>query len=226
MTLFKGIVRLTPHLGLWHSFPGTHELSPVNAITRGKVESSVFERSGVRLLRGVTLWLTGLPSSGKSTIARFLERQFRKWDLKAELLDGDVVRTNLSKGLGFSREDRETNIKRIGFVCHLLTRNGVAAIASVVSPYRETREHNRRMIGSFVEVYVKASVEECEKRDVKGLYKKARAGEIPEFTGVSDPYEEPENPEVVCDTQHETLEQSAAKIVKRLEELGYLKFEG
>jgi adenylylsulfate kinase len=190
------------------------------------VESSVFERTGVRLLRGVTVWLTGLPSSGKSTIARFLERQFRKWDLKVELLDGDVVRTNLSKGLGFSREDRETNIKRIGFVCHLLTKNGVAAIASAVSPYREVRDYNRRMIGSFVEVYVKASVEECEKRDVKGLYKKARAGEIKEFTGVSDPYEEPLNPEVVCDTAAESLEQSAGKVVKRLEELGYLKFEG
>ena len=185
---------------------------------------SVLERTGVTLVKGVTVWLTGLPSSGKSTIARFLERQFRKWNLKVELLDGDVVRTHLSRGLSFSREDRDLNIKRIGFVCQLLTRNGVLALASAVSPYRETRDHNRRVIGSFVEVYVKASVEECEKRDVKGLYKKARAGEIKDFTGVDDPYEEPENPEVICETASETLEVSAARVIEKLEALGYLKF--
>lgn len=185
---------------------------------------SVFERTGATLVKGVTLWLTGLPSSGKSTIARFLERQFRKWGLKVELLDGDVVRTHLGKGLGFSKEDRDINIRRIGFVCHLLTRNGVLAMASAVSPYREARDANRRMIGNFVEVYVKASPEECEKRDVKGLYKKARAGEIKGFTGVDDPYEVPQNPEVVCDTASESLEESAAKVVEKLGELGYLKF--
>jgi len=179
----------------------------------------------VRLIKGVTLWFTGLPSSGKSTVARILERQFRKWNLKVELLDGDVIRTNLSKGLGFSKEDRDANIKRIGFVCHLLTRNDVLAMASAISPYREVRDYNRRMIGNFVEIYVKASVEECEKRDVKGLYKKARAGEITGFTGVDDPYEEPLHPEIVCDTESETPEQSAEKVVRRLEELGYLEIK-
>ena len=181
--------------------------------------------SEAHLLKGVTVWFTGLPSSGKSTIARILERQFRKWDLKAELLDGDVIRTNLSKGLGFSKEDRDANIKRIGFVCHLLSRNGVLAMASAISPYREVRDYNRRMIGNFLEVYVKASVDECEKRDVKGLYKKARAGEITGFTGVDDPYEEPLHPEVICDTENETPEQSAEKVIHRLEELGYLEIK-
>lgn len=183
---------------------------------------SVFEQPGAGILKGVTVWLTGLPSSGKSTIARILERQFRKWNLKVELLDGDVVRTHLSKGLGFSKEDRDINIKRIGFVCHLLTRNGVIALASAVSPYRETRDANRRLIGNFVEVYVKASAAACEKRDVKGLYQKARAGEISGFTGVNDPYEEPLKPEIICDTEKESAEQSAGKIIQRLEELGYL----
>ncbi|HXV27335.1 MAG TPA: adenylyl-sulfate kinase [bacterium] len=178
-----------------------------------------------RILKGVTVWFTGLPSSGKSTIARILERQFRKWSLKVELLDGDVIRTNLSKGLSFSKEDRDANIKRIGFVCHLLSRNGVIAMASAISPYRDVRDSNRRMIGNFVEVYVKASVDECEKRDVKGLYKKARAGEIKGFTGVDDPYEEPLHAEVICDTENETAEQSAEKVILRLEELGYLEIK-
>ena len=174
-------------------------------------------------LQGVTVWFTGLPSSGKSTIARLLERSFRKEGLKVELLDGDVVRTQLTKGLGFSREDRDLNVKRIGFVCHLLTRNGIIALASVVSPYRETRDFNRRLIGNFVEVHVKASPQACEKRDVKGLYQKARAGEISGFTGVDDPYEEPLQPEVVCDTESETPEQSAGKVLRCLQNLGYLK---
>lgn len=187
---------------------------------------SIFDQTDVRLLKGATLWFTGLPSSGKSTIGRILERQFRKWKLKVELLDGDVIRTNLSKGLGFSKEDRDANIKRIGFVCHLLSRNGVLAIAAAISPYREVRDYNRRMIGSFVEVYVKASVEECEKRDVKGLYKKARAGEIKGFTGVDDPYEEPLRPEIVCDTEKESPEESAEKVIRRLGELGYLEIRG
>lgn len=175
------------------------------------------------LLRGVTIWFTGLPSSGKSTIARLLERQFRKWNIKTELLDGDVIRTNLSKGLGFTKEDRDINIKRVGFVCQLLTRNDVAAIVSVVSPYRETRDGVRRMIGNFVEVFVKTSVQECEKRDVKGLYKKARAGEITGFTGVDDPYEEPQNPDVLCETEKEKPEESLSKVIQALERLGYLK---
>lgn len=175
------------------------------------------------LLRGVTVWFTGLPSSGKSTIARVLERKFRQWGLKCELLDGDVIRTNLSKGLGFSREDRDANIKRIGFVAHLLTRNDVIAIASAISPFREARDYNRRLIGNFVEVYVQCSVEECEKRDVKGLFKKARAGEIKGFTGVDDPYEEPLHPEIVCETEKQTPEESAEKVIAKLVELGYLQ---
>lgn len=177
----------------------------------------------MKLARGVTVWFTGLPSSGKSTIARILERKFREAGLKCELLDGDVVRTNLSKGLGFSKEDRDANIKRIGFVAHLLTRNEVIAIASAISPYREVRDYNRKMIGNFVEVYVKCSVEECERRDVKGLFKKARAGEITGFTGVDDPYEEPLHPELILDTEKESPEQSAEKVIQKLDELGYLK---
>jgi len=181
------------------------------------------ERKNWKLGQGVTLWFTGLPSSGKSTIARALERLFKKKGIPVELLDGDVVRTHLSKDLGFSRADRDTNVKRIGFVCQLLTRHHVAAIASLVSPYRDSREYNRQLIGNFVEVYVKASAEACAKRDVKGLYQKARAGEITGFTGVDDPYEEPLAAEIVCDTEKESAEESLLKVVRRLEELGYLK---
>lgn len=171
---------------------------------------------------GVTIWFTGLSGSGKSTIARILEKKLRQAGRKVEVLDGDVVRTHLSKGLGFSKEDRDTNIKRIGFVCHLLTRNDVIAIAAAISPYRDVRDYNRSMIGNFVEVFARCSLDECEKRDVKGLYQKARAGEIKGFTGIDDPYEEPLAPEVVCDTDRETPEESAAKVLKKLEELGYL----
>ena len=162
--------------------------------------------------KGVTIWFTGLSGSGKSTIAHLVEKKIKAAGAKVELLDGDVIRTNLSKGLTFTKEDRDINIKRIGFVCHLLTRNGVIAIVSAISPYRSTRDYNRRLIGDFIEVYAKCPLEECEKRDVKGLYKKARAGEMKEFTGVSDPYEEPLNPEVVCETDKETPEQSAEKV--------------
>lgn len=182
-----------------------------------------FERENWSLSRGVTLWFTGLPSSGKSTLARSLERLLKKKRIPVELLDGDVVRTHLSKDLGFSREDRDTNIKRIGFVCQLLSRHGVAAIASLVSPYRDSRDYNRALIGSFVEVYVKASAEACAKRDVKGLYQKAFAGEIKGFTGVDDPYEAPLAAEIVCDTENESAEESLTKVVRRLAELGYLK---
>lgn len=174
-------------------------------------------------MRGVTIWFTGLPSSGKSTIANVLQRRFRRQNIKCELLDGDVVRTNLSKGLGFSREDRDANIKRIGFVCHLLTRNDVIAIAAAISPFRDARDANRKLIGNFVEVYVKCPVDECEKRDVKGLFKKARAGEITGFTGVDDPYEEPLNAEIILETDKENAEQSAERVLRKLEELGYLE---
>ena len=172
--------------------------------------------------RGVTIWLTGLSGAGKSTITEHLVPMLKARGKKVEVLDGDVVRTNLSKGLGFSKEDRDTNIRRIGFVCNLLTRNGVVAIAAAISPYKAVRQEVREMIGDFVEVYVKASLETCIQRDVKGLYKKALAGEIKQFTGVSDPYEPPENPEVICDTERETPQESAAKIVAYLEEAGYV----
>jgi adenylylsulfate kinase len=174
--------------------------------------------------KGFTVWFTGLSGAGKSTITDLLTHEFAKRGIKHEILDGDVVRTNLSKGLGFSKEDRDINIRRIGFVCHLLSRNGVAAIAAAISPYRNIRDENRALIGNFVEVYVKCPLDICEERDVKGLYKKARAGEIKEFTGVSDPYEEPVNPEVVCETNKETVEESCAKILGKLKELGYIEW--
>jgi len=180
------------------------------------------KQSKYKLVKGIVLWLTGLPCSGKSTIAGVLERMACESNLEAEFLDGDVVRQSLSHDLGFSREDRDAHIKRIGFVCRLLVRHGVMVIASFVSPYREARDSNRCLIGAFVEVYVSASVEACERRDVKGLYKKARAGEIQGFTGISDPYEPPLHPEVTCETERETPEESAAKIWNFLEQKGYL----
>ena len=163
---------------------------------------------------GCTLWFTGLSGAGKSTVAGLVERELRGRGERVEVLDGDVVRTNLSKGLGFSREDRDTNIRRIAFVADLLSRNGVYAITAAISPYRATRDEARALMGDrFVEIYVKASVEECARRDVKGLYEKAFRGEIREFTGVSDPYEEPLRPELVLDTERETPEESARKVI-------------
>lgn len=174
--------------------------------------------------KGFTVWFTGLSGSGKSTIAEMLYHEFQARGIKTEILDGDVVRQNLSKGLGFSKEDRDTNILRIGFVAQLLTRNGVATICCPISPYRATRDQVRAMIGEFVEVYVHATVEEiAANRDPKGLYKKALAGEITNFTGVDDPYEPPEHPELVCDTMVETPEESLQKVLTRLRELGYLE---
>jgi adenylyl-sulfate kinase len=172
--------------------------------------------------QGFTVWFTGLSGSGKTTLARAVEGALRQRGLKVEVLDGDVVRTNLSKGLGFSKEDRDTNIKRIGFVCKLLTRNGVVAIGSAISPYREVRDFIRGDIGRFVEVYCQCPLEVLVERDVKGLYRKALAGEIENFTGVSDPYEEPPRPEVVVNTDMESPEQGLAKILTKLEELGYI----
>jgi len=171
---------------------------------------------------GFTLWFTGLSGSGKTTLARMVEKELRARDMKVEVLDGDVVRQNLSKGLGFSQEDRDTNIRRIGFVCQLLTRNGVVAIGSAISPYRAIRDENRKRIGRFVEVYVEAPLEVLVERDVKGLYKKALSGEISNFTGVSDPYEEPLHPEVVVNTAEQTPEESLATILGKLEEMGYI----
>ena len=172
--------------------------------------------------RGVTIWFTGLSGSGKTTISQAIEKKLRAAGTKLEVLDGDIVRTNLTKGLGFSKEDRDENVRRIGFVSHLLTRNGVIVMVSAISPYRAVRDQVRQRIGDFVEVYASAPVEVCEQRDVKGLYKKARSGEIKNFTGVSDPYEEPLNPEVTCETDKETLEESVDKVMAKLEELGYL----
>jgi adenylylsulfate kinase len=173
--------------------------------------------------KGFTVWFTGLSGSGKSTIAEMLYHEFQARGLQTEILDGDVVRQNLSKGLGFSKEDRDTNIMRIGFVANLLTRNGVATICCPISPYKETRDANRELIGDFVEVYVHATVEEiAANRDPKGLYKKALAGEITGFTGVDDPYEVPESPELVVDTLQESPEESLQHVLTTLLELGYL----
>ncbi|MEG4043163.1 MULTISPECIES: adenylyl-sulfate kinase [unclassified Microcoleus] len=172
--------------------------------------------------KGFILWFTGLSGSGKTTITKALEPELKARGCKVEILDGDVVRTNLSKGLGFSQEDRDTNIRRIGFVAHLLSRNGVAVMTAAISPYRAIRDEIRAMEPNFVEVYITAPLEVCEGRDVKGLYAKARAGEIKGFTGIDDPYEEPLNPEIICYTERESVEESAKKVLSKLEELGYI----
>jgi adenylylsulfate kinase len=169
--------------------------------------------------KGFTLWFTGLSGAGKTTLARLVETELIARGHKVEVLDGDIIRTNLSKGLGFSKEDRDTNIRRIGFVCNLLSRNDVVAIAAAISPYREVRDELRRDIGDFVEVYVSCPIEVLAERDVKGLYKKALAGEIKNFTGVDDPYESPLHAEVVVETDSETPDESAARIIAKLEEM-------
>lgn len=171
---------------------------------------------------GVTVWFTGLSGAGKTTIRMALEQQLRAQGFKVEVLDGDIVRQNLTKGLGFSKEDRDENIRRIGFVAHLLTRNGVIVLVSAISPYSAIRDEVRSRIGDFVEVYVNAPLNVCEERDVKGLYKKARAGEIKQFTGIDDPYEAPTSPDVECKTNQETVEESTAKVMKFLEARGYI----
>jgi adenylyl-sulfate kinase len=175
--------------------------------------------------KGFTLWFTGMSGAGKSTISGLLERQLREMGAKVEVLDGDVVRTHLSKGLGFSKEDRDENIRRIGFVCELLSRNGVIAIAAAISPYRAVREELRARIPGFIEVYVECPIEVLARRDVKGLYKRALAGEIPEFTGVSDPYEPPAAPEVTVNSSLETPEQSVERIWATLYRLGLVSFD-
>jgi adenylyl-sulfate kinase len=176
--------------------------------------------------KGFTLWFTGLSGAGKTTLTNALVPQLRARGARVEVLDGDEVRTNLSKGLGFSKEDRDTNIRRIGYVSRLLARNGVGVIAAAISPYREIRDEVRGFIEGdgavFLEVFVKASLETLVERDVKGLYKKALAGEIKQFTGVSDPYEEPLRPDLVIETDRETVEESAAKILAELEKLNLI----
>jgi adenylyl-sulfate kinase len=169
--------------------------------------------------KGFTLWFTGLSGAGKTTISQLVEAELRERGSRVEVLDGDIVRKNLSKGLGFSKEDRDTNIRRIAFVADLLSRNGVPVITAAISPYREIRDEARELMGDrFIEVFVKASVEVCAERDAKGLYEKAFKGEIKEFTGVSDPYEPPLNPELTLDTEHESPEESAGKILSLLED--------
>jgi len=172
--------------------------------------------------KGFILWFTGLSGSGKTSISKALAPELKRRGCKVEILDGDVIRTNLSKGLGFSKEDRDTNILRIGFVANLLSRNGVVAITAAISPYRAIRDEVRALESNFVEVYVKATLEVCESRDVKGLYAQARAGKIKGFTGIDDPYEEPLNPEIVCDTERENLADSVKTVLSKLEDLGYI----
>ena len=171
---------------------------------------------------GFTLWFTGLSGAGKTTISQEVAFQLKTRGFPVEILDGDVVRTHLSQGLGFSKEDRDINIRRIGFVASLLSRHQVIVIVSAISPFQETREEVRKMTENFVEVYVKASLDICEKRDVKGLYAKARSGEIKQFTGIDDPYQEPINPEIICHTEQETVDESIAKVIYNLEKMGYL----
>ena len=185
--------------------------------------TTTMQKSQNKTQVGFTLWFTGLSGAGKSTIAEILEKKFKEKGLKIEILDGDVVRTHLSKGLGFSKEDRDANIRRIGYVASLLSRNGVISITAAISPYREVRDEVRDMHDNFIEVYVKCPLEVVEKRDTKGLYKKARAGEIKQFTGISDPYEEPLNPEIIVETSKEEPESSANKIFKWLEENNFIE---
>lgn len=173
-------------------------------------------------MKGYTVWFTGLSGSGKSALANRLAQEIRKRGQKVDIIDGDVIRRSLSKGLGFSKEDRDENIKRVGHVCSYLTATERVAIAACISPYASIRNRNRDLIGDFVEVYCKCSVQECAKRDPKGLYLKAFAGEIKGFTGVDDPYEAPENPEVLVETDRETIDESLAKIITKLEEMSYL----
>jgi adenylyl-sulfate kinase len=176
--------------------------------------------------KGFTLWFTGLSGAGKSTLSTLVAEELRRRGMKVEILDGDEVRTNLSKGLGFSKEDRDTNIKRIGYVCKLLTRNGVAAISAAISPYRDVRDYNRSQIGHFIEVYVECSIEALTRRDVKGLYKKALAGELPNFTGVSDPYEPPLKPEITINSERQSQDESFKAIIGYLEQHGWIPTSG
>ena len=172
--------------------------------------------------KGVTVWFTGLSGAGKTALAVRLENVLRERGLRVERLDGDIVREGLTRDLGFSKEDRDKNIERVTFVAKLLTRNGVVVLCSFISPYRAVRANTRQEVGDFVEVYCYAPLETLVDRDVKGLYKKALAGEIQNFTGISDPYEPPENAEVTIDSSTETHEESLAKVLTKLEELGYV----
>lgn len=175
--------------------------------------------------KGLTLWFTGLPCSGKTTVAEIVAETLRTNGNKIELLDGDEIRKHFSAGVGFSREDRNTHLRRVAYLCHLLTKHGVIVLASFVSPYRENRDYARGLINNFVEIYAKCSLEICIQRDVKGMYKKALNGKIQQFTGVSDPYEEPTNPELVLETDKETAQENALKVIEKMKKLGYLTQE-
>lgn len=177
-------------------------------------------------MKGFTLWFTGMSGAGKTTLSRMVEEALLERGLKVEVLDGDVIRNNFSQGLGFSKEDRDINIRRIGFVCHILTRNDVVAIAAAISPYRAVRAENRNLIKSYVEVYCKCPLAVLKERDPKGLYKKAEKGEIKQFTGIDDPYEEPLDAEIMLETDTETPEQSMNKIIRTLELIGYIPSSG
>lgn len=172
--------------------------------------------------KGFTLWMTGLSGAGKTTIAKILEKELKGRGVRFERLDGDVVRESLTRDLGFSKEDRDKNIERVTFVAKLLSRNNVGVVCSFISPYKEVRNMVRTETTNFIEVFVNAPLDVCEQRDVKGMYKKARAGEIPNFTGISDPYEPPDNAEITLNTHEETAEQSASQIIKYLEANGYI----
>ncbi len=172
--------------------------------------------------KGCALWFTGLSGAGKTTIGNMVEERLRAADARVEVLDGDIIRTNLSKGLGFSKEDRDTNIRRIGFVSELLARNGVICIVAAISPYKALRDEIRGRIDNFIEIYASCELDELIERDIKGLYKMALEGKIDNFTGISDPYEAPENPEIVFHSDKETPEQSAEKVWNRLVELGMI----
>src|SRR5262245_50340423 len=173
-------------------------------------------------MSGFVVWFTGLSGAGKRTLAAMLSAELRSRGVHVEVLDGDEVRTHLSKGLGFSKEDRDTNIRRIGYVAKLIARSGACAMTAAISPYRAIRNEQRAQIGRFVEVYCKCDIPILAERDAKGLYKKALAGEIKNFTGIDDPYETPESPEVIVDTGKETKEESLAKILAKLEEVDYV----
>src|SRR5262249_46770752 len=203
---------------------GIH-FGPDGAVRRDILAEAERETDEQEMHKGFTLWFTGMSGAGKSTISRALELRLRELGAKVEVLDGDVVRTHLSKGLGFSKEDRDVNVRRIGFVCELLSRNGVIAIAAAISPYREVREEVRARIPNFVEIFVECPIEVLAERDVKGLYKRALAGEIPHFTGISDPYEAPVKPEVVVNSAKETPEESVERIWATLERLGLVSFD-
>ncbi|NEU78556.1 adenylyl-sulfate kinase [Nostoc sp. UIC 10630] len=176
--------------------------------------------------QGLILWLTGLSGAGKTTIALSVAQELRSRNYQVELLDGDVVRTHLSQGLGFSRQDRDINVRRIGFVANLLSRNGIIALVAAISPYRQVREELKKTSTNFIEIYVHAPIAVCESRDVKGLYALARAGQIQHFTGISDPYEEPINPEIICQTDRFTVEQCVNQVLHYLETQGLIILSG